>query len=241
MADHVFRGIESNNVQVTPIEVSKTWTKSTGTYESKSLADSSTLLDTINDAFNKWTLFRSTNRLFYDTPRYAGQTLIPFISGSEYTLFALSRDNVGQGVSPKTFTITSGSDNYSDDGVGNILSGSTQLGNIFYEEGVIVTSVESFNPPSMSWDSTTTIYEWSTLINVPANTLRNTANPTVIDTTNTASYSYDTQFTSSEFDPYITSIGLYNSDNELLAIAKLSEPVRKVKHIDLNFEIRIDL
>ena len=39
---------------------------------------------------------------------------------------------------------------------------------------------------------------------------------------------------------YITSIGLYSSDNQLLAVGKLSEPVRKDSAIELTFRARLD-
>jgi hypothetical protein len=38
---------------------------------------------------------------------------------------------------------------------------------------------------------------------------------------------------------YITQIGLYNDDNELLAVAKLSKPIRKTKDTELVMRIRI--
>ena len=39
---------------------------------------------------------------------------------------------------------------------------------------------------------------------------------------------------------YITSIGLYSADNELLAVGKFSEPVRKDNNIELTFRARLD-
>ena len=39
---------------------------------------------------------------------------------------------------------------------------------------------------------------------------------------------------------YITSIGLYSKDNELLAVGKFSEPVRKDNNIELTFRARLD-
>ncbi len=38
-----------------------------------------------------------------------------------------------------------------------------------------------------------------------------------------------------------TTIGLYNDNNELLAIGKLAQPIRKRNDVDMNFLIRIDL
>ena len=39
---------------------------------------------------------------------------------------------------------------------------------------------------------------------------------------------------------YITTVGLYSSDNELLAVAKLSEPIKKDPTTELNFRVRLD-
>jgi hypothetical protein len=45
----------------------------------------------------------------------------------------------------------------------------------------------------------------------------------------------------SSFAPYITTIGLYDSAGQLLAIGKLAQPIRKRNDVDMNFLIRIDL
>ena len=45
----------------------------------------------------------------------------------------------------------------------------------------------------------------------------------------------------STFAPYITTIGLYNNFGELLAIAKLAQPIKKRNDVDMNFLIRLDL
>ena len=39
---------------------------------------------------------------------------------------------------------------------------------------------------------------------------------------------------------YITSVGLYSPDNELLAVAKLSEPLRKDPNTELTLRVRLD-
>jgi hypothetical protein len=39
---------------------------------------------------------------------------------------------------------------------------------------------------------------------------------------------------------YITSIGLYSPDNELMAVAKLSEPIRKDPNTELTLRVRLD-
>jgi len=39
---------------------------------------------------------------------------------------------------------------------------------------------------------------------------------------------------------YITTVGLYSTDNELLAVAKLSEPVKKTPSTELTLRVRLD-
>jgi hypothetical protein len=39
---------------------------------------------------------------------------------------------------------------------------------------------------------------------------------------------------------YVTSVGLYSPDNELLAVAKLSEPIRKDPNTELTLRVRLD-
>lgn len=39
---------------------------------------------------------------------------------------------------------------------------------------------------------------------------------------------------------YVTSVGLYSSDNELLAVAKLSEPLKKTPQNELTLRVRLD-
>lgn len=51
---------------------------------------------------------------------------------------------------------------------------------------------------------------------------------------------YSNFITHSEFNPYITSIGLYNDEKELLAVGKLSRPIKKPKEYDISFTVRFD-
>ena len=52
---------------------------------------------------------------------------------------------------------------------------------------------------------------------------------------------YQSFVTGSAFAPYITTIGLYDSAGQLLAIGKVAQPIRKRNDVDMNFLIRIDL
>ena len=46
--------------------------------------------------------------------------------------------------------------------------------------------------------------------------------------------------TASSFKPYVTTIGLYNEDNELLVVGKLGQPIRMSDETDTTFVLRWD-
>ena len=52
---------------------------------------------------------------------------------------------------------------------------------------------------------------------------------------------YQSFVTGSNFSPYITTIGLYNSTGVLMAVAKLAQPIKKRNDVDLNFLVQIDI
>tara|TARA_X000001036_G_scaffold278159_1_gene258391 strand:- start:809 stop:1840 length:1032 start_codon:yes stop_codon:yes gene_type:complete len=49
------------------------------------------------------------------------------------------------------------------------------------------------------------------------------------------------EFTSSNFSPYITTIGLYNDFGDCLAIARTSKPIRNDDEMDMSFVVRFDV
>ena len=55
-----------------------------------------------------------------------------------------------------------------------------------------------------------------------------------------AAVKYEGFVTHSDFEPYLTTVGLYNDNNELLAIAKLSKPLLK-KETQTSIVVRFDV
>lgn len=47
--------------------------------------------------------------------------------------------------------------------------------------------------------------------------------------------------TSSDFTPYVTTIGLYNERSELLAVAKLAQPIPLSATTDTTFVVKYDI
>ena len=52
--------------------------------------------------------------------------------------------------------------------------------------------------------------------------------------------SYQDFVTGSNFAPYITTIGLYDDNNDLLAVGRLAKPVKNDKELDISFILRFD-
>jgi hypothetical protein len=55
-----------------------------------------------------------------------------------------------------------------------------------------------------------------------------------------ASGSYIDAITGSDFQPYATTIGLYNDRDELLVVGKFSKPIPIPKNTDMTFVVRWD-
>ena len=123
-------------------------------------------------------------------------------------------------------------------------------GNAFYKTGqVIISSLlpkhhkalgQGGNVPG-DWDvkykGTHTIWENEVLVEVPAGTCNVSMNPTALRKIN--SDRLKPAFTGS-LTPYVTTIGLYNDQSQLLAIGKLAQPIQKRSDIDMNFVVRWD-
>jgi hypothetical protein len=119
------------------------------------------------------------------------------------------------------------------------------VGNVFESHGLVVFSSLDYtynyllnSPYTASYKSTVSLYELGIIVRANKSILNITPNPTALADNNE---NIATFATAAEFQPYITTIGLYNNRNELLAIAKLAQPIQKRDDIDINFLVRIDL
>lgn len=151
--------------------------------------------------------------------------------------------------------------NLYDNGRGGIYSGSltgTLVGNIFYSEGLIVLKGGGLNDEAGSNDfgqASPTNYKWTVSLKgvntIPVNVFRCRAPAGELNaSTNTTFYTVPTLSSSqfknervkilSESVTYITQIGMYNDRYELVAVAKLAQPIRKTEGQDLLFRIKYD-
>lgn len=120
-----------------------------------------------------------------------------------------------------------------------------QVGNVFEKQGLIVFSSPDYRlqnlintPYTASYKSTVSIYEMSVIAKLDAGDFNMSTNITLTQDDDSTYYSF---VSGSSFSPYITTIGLYNDAGQLLAIAKLAQPIKKRNDVDMNFLIRLDL
>jgi hypothetical protein len=120
-----------------------------------------------------------------------------------------------------------------------------KVGNVFYEDGIVVYSPlqnelisgsYGVKDTSVLYKSSLDIEQLKYYINVPMEKYNTSTNTSLYDSNN----ELNSFATSSNFTPFITSIGLYDSKYNLVAVAKLGTPVAKRNDIDLNFEIKFD-
>jgi hypothetical protein len=91
---------------------------------------------------------------------------------------------------------------------------------------------------SISFKSEYIIYEQEVRCKVGENDFNFSTNPTItIDN----SGSIAPFATGSAFAPYVTTIGLYNENSELLAVAKLSQAISLSSIADTTFVVKYDL
>jgi hypothetical protein len=89
---------------------------------------------------------------------------------------------------------------------------------------------------SISFNNTTELNSTIYFCRANHNEFNYSANPTYLDSSKIVvkNNSSDLPVT------YVTTIGLYSSDNELLAMAKLSEPLKKDPNTELTLRVRLD-
>jgi len=91
---------------------------------------------------------------------------------------------------------------------------------------------------SISFKSEYIIYEQEVRCKVGENDFNFSTNPTV---TSDNSGSIAPFATGSAFAPYVTTVGLYNENSELLAVAKLSQAISLSSVTDTTFVVKYDL
>ena len=188
----------------------------------------------------------------------------------EIAVFSIPQSKYGEGIKIGSVEFISGSEVYTDDGYSNLVSGNEIKGNIFYDRGLIIltkniSSGSVLNQYTINYRSTKTIYENEIFLSVLENEFNVSTNPTAIDWSSDKSFgkiklhSFTSSFdptktggfadfeysssvdpTGSYLAPYITTIGLYDNEMNMVAVAKLPQPIKSLPDYPLNFIVRFD-
>jgi len=191
----------------------------------------------------------------------------PTASNAQIAVLSIPSQLCGDYINPGSFTASFyGAGNlYKDDGEGyvvNYYNAQEVFGIINYSHGIVVFTNPDFefnafinatDPSNMliNFQSSRTIYETQYKCTIRENEFNYSLNPSLIsgsDFTNplNSSCSIDIRgqvygfATSSAWAPYVTAIGLYNDTNDLLAIAKLSQPLPTSRTTDMNIIVNLD-
>ena len=148
--------------------------------------------------------------------------------------------------------------------------GSNVAGNIFYDRGLVVltrdvVSGSVLSQYTLNFRSTKTIYENEILLTVMESEFNVSQNPTAVDYdadgtfgkiklhniqsqvnplvfSGFGEYDYSSSLdtTGSYLAPYITTIALYDDELNMVAVAKLPQPIKSMPDYPLNFIVRFD-
>lgn len=105
---------------------------------------------------------------------------------------------------------------------------------IDYQTGIIIIRTEGVTAQIVNYSSGVQVTDNQFICIAKSNEFNRTINPSAYGLTgNTFINDYDV--------PFVTGIGIYDDDANLLAVAKLSQPIKKSNKIDIVFKIQIDM
>jgi hypothetical protein len=264
----MLKTLDKSDVTIREFTVNKTWNfnqsniSSYGIVLQHGVSGSGTFDyngDVNSDGTYKRLIFNSIKHLFYSDynensaldpidNQYISLHKLAFVTRSITTdvkVLNIPTIVIGEGIKQGTFSLVSGSVTIVDDKNYNLkVSGTnTYIGNIFYELGqVIITHTGSLyqnltNSFEVSLKGIHKIYEYEVLCTVLESEFNFPTNPTAFESESTC---YLGIISGSITRPFITSIGLYDDNNELLAVGKFPRAIQKDDYLDMSFLLRFD-
>jgi hypothetical protein len=119
-----------------------------------------------------------------------------------------------------------------------------RVGDIIYSHGLavitykpLVTYLKTAAVSELHWASTVDIHTYNAHIKVQNYEFNHTLNPTAIGTDGSLYQNIQVD----GFAPYITTVGLYNNSNELLAVAKVPYPLPKSDKTEMSIIVQLDV
>jgi hypothetical protein len=174
----------------------------------------------------------------------------PTGSGEQIGIISIPSNLYGEYLQPGSVKISTPSLAFSDDSNGNLIDlfTSNKVGDVIYEHGMIIftgfqgTNLNDIinNSIYLEFNSTFTIYETQYKCTIRENEFNFSQNPSVVSGSTNSGIVYDFA-TGSFFSPYVTTVGLYNNSYELIAVAKLAQPLPTSATTDTSILINLDM
>lgn len=209
-------------------------------------------------------IYDSIIQTFYSVIPYAsyGITSSSYHPTGSVFVISVTQDIFGEEIKPNTFSVTVGTSKSYDDGTGNLIMSSSNtgsvIGRIFYDKGIAILKptasiisggiardgicIVSGTNVQVQFTSSVKLYEHNIRVKLnPTDFLYSIYNPSTdkLMVTGSSVKPIDLMVSQSLY-PYITTIGLYNQDNELMAVAKLSNPIQRTDYAVQTFVIKFD-
>ncbi len=136
-----------------------------------------------------------------------------------------------------------------DDSNGNLILSASQpqrvVGNVIYSHGLIVITnpqvgayYANYFSGSITWQSSQPIYTYNYHCPVKESEFNFSSNPSILKD---SSGSLADNATGSYFNPYFTTVGLYNDASELVAVAKMAQPIPVSDNNETTVVVKLDI
>jgi hypothetical protein len=209
----------------------------------------------------QYDLYDSIVQIFYSSSAYAsyGIKSDSYIPSESVYVVSIAQNLYGNKILPTSFAVVINGTSSYDDGTGNLIASSSNAGDnigfVFYDKGIAVIKPNALTSTSITkegihlsdggtveinFTSTMMVYEHSVRLKIePKDFLHAPNNPTVTLPINESTRAIDAMYANT-MKPYQTALGLYNENNELLAVAKLSNPIQRTADMPQTFIVKFD-
>jgi hypothetical protein len=206
----------------------------------------------------------------YLTNTLPANRYFPTGSDETIGVFSFPSNLWGEYLQPGSISISNGNITLSDDGEGSMVFNGNKYGDVIYEHGIIIITSDGYpytgpygtgsygqaiyglNTTNLinsfltgsnitcSFSSSMTILETQYKCTIRENEFNFSTNPTQISGSSNSGVLYDFA-TGSFFTPYATTVGLYDNEYNLLAVAKLAQPLPLSAVTDTSILVNLDL
>ena len=211
--------------------------------------------DSLTNVYSRFYNYESTTLFQTNSLGYTSNYGFSRYFNDYVNTISIPKDLFGDYINPNTFYLrlengTTPGDfiTVTDNGQGILISSSLTVGIINYSHGTVVfplnygTNIDEclfqYDNITCSFQSSRTIYETQYKCTIRPDEFNFSLNPSLISgSTDGTVYNF---VTSSYFSPYVSTVGFYNENQELLMVAKLGQPLPTSATTDTTILVNID-